>query len=217
MVELVVELAVDLGRLLVEAVERTVVPASDAEQAAPTEAATTSAATVIRRRRAVPIRVRNGRLLTGRSWRATHTPTRHRKGRTSFVRAVTRLLGARCRDRMIRPMGREALTRSATAPAPARRVERVIRDTIVGVVVTAVALTASVAPAAASTSNAGDLGNMPWIVYLLIPTVIVFALLTAFVLGDRAEPPPVHRREGRVTRALDERSSEPAAPAPPSS
>lgn len=118
---------------------------------------------------------------------------------------------------MIPHMGREALTRFATESGVARRVDRVIREVIGGAFVVVIALTVSVVPAAAaSSSSAGDLtGNLSWVVYLLIPTVIVFALLTAFALGGRTEPPSVHRREGRVTRALDERSQDPAAPAPP--
>ena len=51
--------------------------------------------------------------------------------------------------------------------------------------------------------NVGDLaGNLPWGVYLLIPLVLGFALLTALALGSFAEPPPPTRRSGGVSRAL---------------
>jgi hypothetical protein len=50
---------------------------------------------------------------------------------------------------------------------------------------------------------AGDLaGNLPWGVYLLIPLVLGFALLTSLALGSGAEPPPPNHRSGGVARAL---------------
>jgi hypothetical protein len=50
--------------------------------------------------------------------------------------------------------------------------------------------------------NVGHLaGNLPWGVYLLIPLVLGFALLTALALGSGAAPPPT-RRSGGASRAL---------------
>ena len=49
----------------------------------------------------------------------------------------------------------------------------------------------------------GDLaGNLPWGVYLLIPLVLGFALLTAVALGSAGEPRPPTRQSGGVSRAL---------------
>jgi hypothetical protein len=49
----------------------------------------------------------------------------------------------------------------------------------------------------------GDLaGNLPWGVYLLIPLVLGFALLTSLALGSGGEPLPPTRRSGGVSRAL---------------
>jgi hypothetical protein len=54
---------------------------------------------------------------------------------------------------------------------------------------------------------AGDLAvNLPWGVYLLIPLVLGFALLTAIALGSDAEPRPLSSRSGGVTRALGHES-----------
>ena len=48
----------------------------------------------------------------------------------------------------------------------------------------------------------GDLaGNLPWGVYLLIPLVLGFALLTSLALGSGAESRPQTRRSGGVSRA----------------
>lgn len=56
----------------------------------------------------------------------------------------------------------------------------------------------------------GDLtGNLPWGVYLLIPLVLGFALLTALSLGSGAEPSPPKRRSGGMTRALGRDADEP--------
>ena len=56
----------------------------------------------------------------------------------------------------------------------------------------------------------GDLaGNVPWGVYLLIPLVLACALLTSLALGSAAEPRPLKRRSGGVTRALRRDAAEP--------
>jgi hypothetical protein len=48
----------------------------------------------------------------------------------------------------------------------------------------------------------GDLsGNLPWGVFLLIPLLLGFALLTALALGSAAAPAST-RRSGGVSRAL---------------
>lgn len=64
------------------------------------------------------------------------------------------------------------------------------------------------APAGAAGSEGDLTGNLPGTVYLLIPLVLVFAVLTALALGDRAEPRASRRRAGGVTRALEHESSE---------
>ncbi len=57
--------------------------------------------------------------------------------------------------------------------------------------------------AAADPSKAGDLvGNLPVVVYLLIPLALALALLTSLALGSLAEPRAAGRRIGGVTRAL---------------
>ena len=49
----------------------------------------------------------------------------------------------------------------------------------------------------------GDLaGNLPWAVYLLIPLVLGFALLTSLALGSSSETRPPTRRSRGVSRAL---------------
>jgi hypothetical protein len=56
-------------------------------------------------------------------------------------------------------------------------------------------------------SKVGDLvGNLPTVVYLLIPLVLALALVTAYVLGPRGEPGPTVRRAGGVSRMLGRRA-----------
>ena len=57
-------------------------------------------------------------------------------------------------------------------------------------------------------SKVGDLvGNLPGVVYLLIPLVLALAFLTALILGPLGEPEASARRSGGVTRALGRRGS----------
>ena len=58
-----------------------------------------------------------------------------------------------------------------------------------------------------TTSAAELVGNWSWTVWLLIPVALVFAFLTALVLGPRGEPTEVERREGGVTRFLARRDT----------
>jgi hypothetical protein len=56
-------------------------------------------------------------------------------------------------------------------------------------------------------SKVGDLvGNLPFVVYLLIPLALALALLTAVVLGPRGAPDPREHRIGGVRRALGRRA-----------
>ncbi len=56
-------------------------------------------------------------------------------------------------------------------------------------------------------SSVGDLaGNLPFVVYLLIPIVLALAVLTAVVLGSQGQPGPSERRAGGVSRALGRRA-----------
>jgi hypothetical protein len=55
-------------------------------------------------------------------------------------------------------------------------------------------------------SKVGELvGNLPGVVYLLIPLALGLAFLTALVLGPLGEPAASARRAGGVTRALERR------------
>jgi hypothetical protein len=55
-------------------------------------------------------------------------------------------------------------------------------------------------------SKVGDLvGNLPAVVYLLIPLALGLAFLTALLLGPLGEPEASARRAGGVTRALERR------------
>ena len=57
--------------------------------------------------------------------------------------------------------------------------------------------------AAANPANVGDLtGNLPGVVWLLIPVALVLALVTSLALGSGAEPPRQASRTGGVSRAL---------------
>jgi hypothetical protein len=77
-----------------------------------------------------------------------------------------------------------------------------------GSVVVFAAVLAVGAPAGAAGSEGDLTGNLPGTVYLLIPLVLVFAVLTALALGDRAEPRAPRHRAGGVTRALEHEPSE---------
>jgi hypothetical protein len=69
-------------------------------------------------------------------------------------------------------------------------------------------LTIMTAPAFAQSkggdpSKVGDLvGNLPFVVYLLIPLALVLALITALLLGSTGDPSGSVRRVGGVSRAL---------------
>ena len=57
-------------------------------------------------------------------------------------------------------------------------------------------------------SKVGDLvGNLPGVVYLLIPLVLALAFLTMLVLGPLGEPEANARRSGGVSRALSRRGA----------
>jgi len=78
------------------------------------------------------------------------------------------------------------------------------------VVVAIVAFVATTAPAWAQgdPEKKGELaGNLPLTVYLLIPLALLFALVTAIVLGPLGEPPARAQRSGRVSRKLSERDA----------
>jgi hypothetical protein len=81
------------------------------------------------------------------------------------------------------------------------------------------AFLATISPARAQSeqgdpSKVGDLvGNLPLVVYLLLPLALVLALVTAIALGPRGERDVNATREGGVSRALSRRQA--AANRPP--
>jgi hypothetical protein len=48
------------------------------------------------------------------------------------------------------------------------------------------------------------LGNLPWVVLLLMPVALGAALLLSYLLGPAGEPAAARRRSGAVSRALEQ-------------
>jgi hypothetical protein len=116
--------------------------------------------------------------------------------------------------------GAAASARPPRHPLDRDRPGRRLRQAAVVASAALLGLLATISPAHAQSeqgdpSKVGDLiGNLPIVVYLLIPLALALALLTAVVLGPLGERDVNAQRAGGVSRALSRRDTAASRPPP---